>query len=230
MILPSRKIEKLKVIAFDNPNRTGRGQDFIFLIQPEQMRSRHQNHFMKRRGINTSGRSAEYAFSFSDELTLELILDNTLLNNKLPGLSASGKDTIREQVDTFLSRCFYMDGKIHEPRFLTVEWGEMAFECRLKSADISYSTFDDEGKPLRAILQTVFIEDLPVGKRLKLENKQSPDITHSRMVKQGDTLTGLCKEVYGDATLYMFVAEANQLDHFRLLKPGDVLRFPPLDK
>lgn len=230
MLPPSRKIEKLKVIAYDKPARSGTGQTFTFFIHPEQMGSRHQNRFMKRRGINTSGRSAEYAFSYSDELSVELLLDNTVLLDKLPGLNPANLSSVKEQVDMFLRQCFHMDGKLHEPRFLVVEWGEMVFECRLKSVEIAYHAFDDQGKAHRASLQTVFVQDLDRDKRLRLENKQSPDITHSRLIREGDTLTALCKEIYGDPSEYIRVAAANRLNHFRALTVGSTLHFPPIEK
>ena len=228
MLPPSRKVERLTVSAYDNPNRSGSGKEFAFFVAPGQLETRHRNRFMRSRGINTSGRMANYAFSFSDELHLELILDNSVILDKLPGLPLDSVDSIKEQVDTFMEQCFYMDGKIHEPSFLTVVWGEISFQSRLKSVEIAYSAFDDQGKPQRAILKSVFIEDLADKKRLGLENKQSPDITHSKMVQQGDTLTGLCKQIYGDGTHYLMVAETNGLNHFRDLSPGMTLVFPPL--
>ncbi|MET0752987.1 MAG: hypothetical protein ABWZ66_06420 [Pyrinomonadaceae bacterium] len=229
-MLKSPKIERLKVIAFKSPARNGASKIFEFLIDPDTINTRHENRFTHSRGINTSGRKAVYAFSNSDELTLELTLDNTLSTEFLPAMPFMSNDSIKDRVEDFLKYCFYMDGDIHEPRYLLVEWGKFNFECRLKSISVSYSKFDDQGVALRANLNTVFVADMPDAKRIKLENKKSPDITHSRTVLEGQTLTGLTKEVYGDAAHFLTVAEANQLDHFRKLKPGSRLHFPPLEK
>lgn len=229
-MLKSPKIERLKVIAFKTPNRQGASQTFEFLIDPDTINTRHENRFRHSRGINTSGRKAVYAFSNSDELTLELTLDNTLSTEFLPAMPFTPNDPIKDRVEDFLKYCFYMDGDIHEPGYLLVEWGKFNFECRLKSISVSYSKFDDQGVALRANLNTVFVADMPDAKRIKLENKKSPDITHSRTVLEGQTLTGLTKEVYGDAAQFLTVAEANGLDHFRKLKPGSRLHFPPLEK
>lgn len=229
-MLKSPKIERLKVIAFKSPARNGASKTFEFLIDPDTINTRHENRFTRFRGINTSGRKAVYAFSNSDELTLELTLDNTLSTEFLPAMPFTSNDPIKDRVEDFLKYCFYMDGDIHEPRYLLVEWGKFNFECRLKSISVSYSKFDDQGVALRANLNTVFVADMPDAKRIKLENKKSPDITHSRTVLEGQTLTGLTKEVYGDAAHFLTVAEANQLNHFRKLKPGSRLHFPPLEK
>ena len=229
-MLQSPKIERLKVIAFKSPNRSGASKPFEFLINPDTINTRHENRFSRFRGINTSGRKAAYAFSSSDELTLQLTLDNTLSREFLPGGLFTTSAPVKDRVDDFLKSCFYMDGDIHEPGYLLVAWGKFNFECRLKSVAVSYSKFNEQGVALRANLDTVFVADMPDAKRIKLENKKSPDITHSRTVLEGQTLTGLTKEVYGDAAFFLTVAKANQLDHFRKLKPGSQLHFPPLEK
>lgn len=229
-MLKSPKTERLKVIAFKNPTRKGASKTFEFLIDPDTINTRHENRFSRIRGINTSGRKASYAFSGSDEMTLQLTLDNTFSTEFLPASPFTADTAVKDTVEDFLKYCFYMDGDIHEPRYLLVEWGKFNFECRLKSVSISYSKFDEQGAALRANLDTVFVADMPDAKRIKLENKKSPDITHSRTVLEGQTLTGLTKEVYGDAAHFLIVAKANHLDHFRMLKPGSRLHFPPLEK
>ena len=58
----------------------------------------------------------------------------------------------------------------------------------------------------------------------------SADLTHVRLVKAGDTLPRLCDEIYGEPRMYLEVARANDLDHFRALQPGMRIAFPPLEK
>lgn len=229
-MLQSPKIERLKVMAFKNPNRKGLSKTFEFLIDPDTVNTRHENKFSRSRGINTSGRKASYAFSSSDEMTLQLTLDDTLSTEFLPAMPFVSNDPIKDRVEDFLKYCFYMDGDIHEPGYLLVTWGKFNFECRLKSISVSYSKFNEQGTALRANLDTLFIADMPDAKRIKLENKKSPDITHTRTVLEGQTLTGLTKEVYGDSAHFLLVAKANGLNHFRKLKPGSQLHFPPLEK
>jgi nucleoid-associated protein YgaU len=123
-----------------------------------------------------------------------------------------------------------MDGSIHEPKFLKIEWGTLIFKCRLKSVNISYTLFDKAGKPLRAELDTTFVSDLKDSERVKAENKTSPDLTHKRIVRAHDTLPLMCKEIYGTEGYYLQVARANKLDNFRNLQLGQELFFPPVEK
>lgn len=224
------KLEKVQIIAYTDAKRQGVGKEFVFDVSTEQMSKKHENKFRRLKGINTSGRSASYSKSNSEVLNLKLVIDNTVTYaNTLPLGSLPKTDSVSKKVEDFMTACAYMDGKIHEPRFLKVLWGKINFECRLKSVEVKYPRFDDQGNPLRAELDVLFVADMSNEKRIRLENKKSPDITHNRVVRQGDTLSALSKQVYGDASYYLMVAQANELDHFRRLKPGLEIYFPPIE-
>lgn len=229
-MLKPGKLEKVEVHCYTDPLRSKDVKTVTFLTNPSEVSSRHENQFSRLRGINTSGRSAPYANSYSDILSLQLIIDDTINSDApIPGVEKES-DKVEKQVTQFLNLCAYMDGEIHEPRYLKVHWGAINFDCRLRSVEVKYTRFDEKGNPLRAELDTVFIADMPDEKRIRLENKKSPDITHTRSVAQGDTLPGLCRQVYGSAAFFLLVASANQLNHFRNLTPGQEVFFPPLDK
>ena len=133
-------------------------------------------------------------------------------------------------VKEFVDLTFRMNGDIHEPNFLVVSWGDLIYSCRLGSVEINYTQFDRSGSPTRAELNAVFIGDTEIKKRMKIENKSSPDLTHKRLVKSGDTLPLLAKEIYGSSDHYLMVATTNGLNDFRNLTPGQTLYFPPLEK
>jgi nucleoid-associated protein YgaU len=59
---------------------------------------------------------------------------------------------------------------------------------------------------------------------------ESPDLTHIRLVKAGDTLPEMCFNIYGDPRYYLDVARQNRLDNFRKLEPGTRIFFPPIEK
>ena len=56
----------------------------------------------------------------------------------------------------------------------------------------------------------------------------SPDITHKRIIKQGDTLALMTQKIYNDQHYYMDVANVNRLDGFRKTTPGTEIFFPPI--
>ena len=72
-----------------------------------------------------------------------------------------------------------------------------------------------------------FVED---DLRAAKENNKSPDLTHFRIVKAGDTLPLMTYAIYGDSKYYLEVAKANNLINFRKLDAGQRIFFPPLQK
>ena len=235
MALNPFKLEKLKIRVYGNRRRAGLPQKtFEVMFNPDSFSTNHVNEFQKLQGINTSGRLAKYAYSRSDSLSLKLIFDGTgVADFGIATVIGKGSKSVSAQVDEFLDLCFYMDGDIHEPKFLRIEWGDgilKKFDCRLSSVKINYKSFDKNGKSLRAELDTDFIEDLDATKRARAEGRNSPDVTHKRIVRSGDTLPLLTKEIYGSSEYYLQVARLNKLNDFRNLTPGQEIFFPPLEK
>lgn len=229
------KLQRLTIRAWETRARSGISFDtFTVQYNPSSLQMSHQNVFEELQGINTSGREARYSHSRSESLTVDLVIDGTGVSDfALVKLLGGGADSVTTQVDDFLKLCFYMEGAIHEPKFLRLEWGDGVlgkFDCRLDSVDINYVSFGRDGKPLRAELKATFISDVEKSKRASLDGKSSPDLTHTRIVLSGDTLPLLCQSIYGSATHYLRVARINGLDNFRDLKPGTELFFPPFEK
>lgn len=227
------KLQKLKINLYEDRLRRGLPQAvFTVMFNPASLSVSHTNEYSKLQGTNTKGRKAQYIYSRPREHRLELILDGTGVTDfGVSPLLGQGSGSVASQVKQFLDLCFHMDGKIHEPRFLKIQWGEgelKDFDCRLQSVDIEYTLFDKNGAPLHAVLKTHFIEDIDSAKGVRLAGKSSPDLSHTRIVKSGDTLPSLSKEIYGSAHYYLQLAQANNIDDFRNLTPGQELIFPPL--
>ena len=180
---------------------------------------------------SASDPTIRYALSKPRTVNLKLVLDGTHVERM--GLMLPQK-SVSQRVTDFLKLTFKVNGDKHEPNFLRVEWGGkddggLNFKCRLSSVDVTYTAFERDGSPLRAELDVVLISDEEVKAQAAAIRKSSPDLTHLRIVKSGDTLPLLCKDIYGSMHHYLRVAEFNQLDNFRNLVPGQSLRFPPLE-
>jgi nucleoid-associated protein YgaU len=220
------KLEKLQINVYKDSARQKSIATFRLMFNPESYSLSYKNVYSTRQGINTSGRAADYIFGKPAQFSLKIIIDGTGVTEigLAPGIDVQG------QVDQFLKLAANMDGNIHEPRFLVVKWGKLAFPCRLEQTQITYTLFDNSGLPLRAELDTLFLHDQDDAARLRAEGKNSPDLTHVRIVQAHQTLPLLCEEIYGSPGYYLQVAAANGLDNFRQLRPGQRLVFPPLEK
>lgn len=247
------KLEKLKVTAYEDAKRKtplgggsaipgaaaiglGAGEgEFEAMFNPGSFKQSFAFEWGGRRALNTSGEQLCYKRSRPQQLSLTLLLDGTgvLDDMDLLGLLA---EPVEEKVQQFLKVAFTYNGTIHEPNYLRVEWGSLSseregasgFDCRLSKVDVRYTTFGRDGKPLRAELDVTFIGEKETEIRLKEEGKSSPDLTHRRLVRSGDTLPLLTREIYGSAQHHLAVARYNGLDDIRLLEPGRTLLFPPL--
>jgi hypothetical protein len=228
------KLEKLKINAYKDAERTQSAGAFEAMYNPTSFAQKYEIVYGKNQGMNSAGKSVDYSYSKPAELKLNLILDGTGVDQMGITLLKNRK-TVAERVDEFLELAFHMKGASHEPNYLEVEWGDLkfwgdpTFPCRLCSVEVSYTSFNRDGTALRAELEITLLSDQEVKKRQKKENKSSPDLTHSRIVKSGDTLPLLCREIYGKSDYYLRVAEVNDLDDFRNLRPGQALFFPPLE-
>ncbi len=236
MALFNFKLEKLKIKAFSHPQRSPfeSPHEWTAMFNPTTLKRSYKiSYACGRQAINSSGRQASYSVSEPSELDVKLLLDGTGVHEmgfyKL-ARGRSKRNTVAQRVKDFREVTYNYKGKIHQPNFLRVEWGDLRFDCRLKSFDVSYDLFDRDGTPLRATLTVKFIADADDQKRKREENQQSPDLTHTRIVREGDTLPLLSKEIYGSSAHYLGIARFNDLDDFRILTAGRQIHFPPLEQ
>jgi hypothetical protein len=228
------KLEKLRIEAYTDEKRKAPADParIEVMFNPTTYKRTHAIAYesARRQAINSPGKPARYAYTPPAELSFDLILDGTGVNTI--GMIAPARmlkgDSVKKTVAKFEKLCLTMNGSIHQPNFLLIRWGDYTFSARLKSLDITYTLFDESGDPIRAELGVVFVEDKSAQKIFREAGKQSPDVTHIRLVKNGDTLPLLCKEIYGSSAYYLRVAADNGLDDFRNLVPGQSLYFAPL--
>ncbi|MCA9693553.1 MAG: hypothetical protein R3A51_17730 [Nannocystaceae bacterium] len=226
------KLQKLTIRAWTRRTRLGLSfRKFVAMYNPTSLSMTHENVFDRLQGINSSGREARYSHSRPQTLTVDLIIDGTGTHSV--GLLRLLDKSVTAQVKQFLKIAYRLQGSIHAPNFLRLEWGDgvlQSFDCRLDKVDINYVAFGRDGAPLRAELKAVFIEDIDAKKRASQDGKSSPDLSHTRVVRAGDTLPLLCAEIYGSPAHYLEVARVNRLNNFRALTPGQTLVFPPLER
>jgi hypothetical protein len=220
------KLVKLKISGFkDAKRKPPADKEFEAMFNPSTYTRTYSIVWAEKQGLNASAPELKYSFSGPSELSLNLVLDGT-------GVEAIGaalaRKSVSERVKQFLDVTFEYQGVLHEPAYLLVEWGDLSFSCRLSTVEIKYTAFDRDGTPLRAELAVKLITDEEAKQRAKKEEKSSPDLTHARVVRSGDTLPLLTKEIYGSSASYLEVARFNGLDDFRSLTPGRQLLFPPL--
>jgi hypothetical protein len=142
----------------------------------------------------------------------------------------NSKLTLTDTIKLFLDVCIKVNGTTHISNYLKIRWGDFTFPCRCDSADIDYRLFNPLGKPVRVIVNADFTEFIDEETEEKLQNKNSPDMSHLVTIREGDSLPALCYDIYGSSSYYLQVARINKLSSFRTLKAGSRILFPRLEK
>lgn len=223
MSSPRGTLEKLKILAFTAPDYSGSAvSEFEAFLNPSEIALSYEYEYDAAQGSGTTNSRMEFKKSKPGDLNLSFFLDGT-------GASGQRVD-VQEQVAQFQTVTGY-NGDIHRPNYLKVSWGTLTVRrCVLKSATITYKLFQPDGVPLRAVIAAVFTDNSDDQTRVAMAQDQSPDLTHVRVAKAGDTLPGLCTQIYGDPRYAALVARVNGLDGFLRLDPGQRLVFPPLER
>lgn len=132
------------------------------------------------------------------------------------------------QIQTFLKLGYQIAGTLHRPYYMMIIWGTFMMTAVLDSANVTYTMFAPDGRPLRAKMTVAVTESVDFSLKKKQLKFNSSDVSKSITVVAGDTLSLLCFKEYGDASLYSKIAEVNKLKNYRKLIPGMQLLFPPL--
>jgi nucleoid-associated protein YgaU len=91
-----------------------------------------------------------------------------------------------------------------------------------------FTLFSRSGIPLRATLTVTLKEYKTLEQQIDDIRFQSPDHTRTRVVQQGDTLSRIANDAYGDPAQWRAIAEQNQITDPLDLAPGRILDIPPL--
>lgn len=123
-----------------------------------------------------------------------------------------------------------VEPSVHRPPRVKVEWASLQFTGYLASCQQQFIKFDEKGQPVRAKLICQFIESLDIDKMQGTAPRESPDTTKYRRIKQGDSLWAMSAEEYGESGQWRVIAAANGLTNPRLLRSGDLIALPALEK
>lgn len=221
------EIPKLKIEAFDQPEMTGDPvASFQVQLNPENYNRRFQIKYNDQQASGSDGGELRFDKIDKQKIDFEFLFDETGAI-QAPTESNLGVD---ERINGMKEAMMRYDGSIHRPRYLKIVWATLLFKCCLESLDVSYKLFKPDGTPLRATVRASFVEFTENELRVRRQDDSSPDLTHKRIVKMGDTLPRLTFEIYGDSKYYLEVAKANGLVDFRNLAPGSVIFFPSVQK
>ncbi|GAB3573299.1 CIS tube protein [Hymenobacter daeguensis] len=224
------KLEKMLILGFADSKKaeTGGKADAVgfveVLINPETYAHEYKLKYAESgQGQGTSGKELKYDKTEPEEMTFEFLFDNTGIIDGKP------RESIADELAAFKALLIEFKGDAHQPNIIKLVWGDNpVFKGRVLELSITYKLFTPNGQPIRAVAKVKLQGTVEEEKRARKEDRRSPDLTHIRQVKAGDTLPLLCHRIYGDSRYYLQVAAVNKLGNFRKLAPGMQLVFPPV--
>ncbi|MBL4605334.1 MAG: LysM peptidoglycan-binding domain-containing protein [Flavobacteriaceae bacterium] len=229
------KLQKLVIRCFKDEKFETEIKDLKYtaLLNPEKYSQSYKTEYKKEEGTGSSSTAPKFTRSLPSDLDLEFLFDRTGVlmhyGEKKRSEDEQKKGVIKD-IEDFKKAVFDYNGDEHKPNYLIISWGALLFKGILTDLAIEYKLFKSDGTPIRAIAKVKFISSIEAEKRAAAENNKSPDLTHYRIVKGGDTLPLMTHRIYGDSKYYLEVAKANNLPNFRSLKAGQEIFFPPIVK
>jgi hypothetical protein len=230
----SGQLLKMKIKALDQDGKATEDPDYIYeaLVNPETYTINYEVEYNdpEMQPPATSGTELQHVRSRPPTLQFDFLFDGTgVVPKQLEGLagalggvpiagaiasalSDTPKYDVVEDIKKFRDIVYEFEGKSHAPRKVQLIWGTLLFEGFLTSLKINYKLFKPNGTPLRAVATATFNGSITEELRVNKEKKNSPDLTHIREVMDGDRLPLMTHNIYGDAELYMQVAQFNIQD------------------
>lgn len=171
-------------------------------FNPTELSDGYKSQFKNQSTSEDGGK--HYVQTTRDNFTVKLYYDAS--DATTPILRNVLKQTLPLKLLT-TPTILYPDVKV--PPICTFIWGTFIYRGLIQSYKENFSYFTPEGFPMRAEVSLTF----EAIKDKREQNEASPEKNSRviRTVKEGDRLDIIAFDVYGDATLWPLIAEANNI-------------------
>ena len=219
-------LTNLKIIGLKDPS--GASFDipllFVCMFNPDTYTVEHTVNYDNRQANGQTATDGVFNYIQPKQFSVEFVIDSTGVSSDL----SIPVTPIPLQVLLFNKVTLDIDGDIHRPNYLIVQFGTFICECYLISSRITYTLFDENGIPIRAKINATFKERISSTINAALSMLSSPDLTHTRLIEEADILPFIVYREYRKPDYYLQVARSNKLKNFRKLEPGTTINLPPI--
>ena len=211
---------KAKIVNLDEASE----QPIEVLFNPNEYTFIKKNTWTKTNVIGKNVPQLQFGGGDSMTLKMQLFFDTY----------TTGKD-VRERTNR-IWKLMNINDKLTDPKTgkgrppeVEFQWGKTwSFKAVITEIKQVFTLFRYDGTPVRATLDVAFLQTKEGGKY----PGQNPTTVGKpgykrRVVKEGDSIDWIAYEEYGDSARWRFIAETNNLDNPRRLRPGQVLAIAP---
>jgi hypothetical protein len=217
--MSSGSLQQMIIEGYKDQDFSSKVGSYTAMLNPQSYSQNYNSQYSVEQGQGTPDASIKYEKSTPSNLNFELLFDAT-------GVVNPKRTDLVKEITSFKKVAYDYNGNIHSPNYLKLIWGQsLLFKCRLTSMKVNYTLFKPDGTPLRAKVTVDFKEFQTPSQAI---TKNSPDMTHIKTVRAGDSLPELVYDVYQEDAHILSVAKYNHLDTIMNLEVGRQLYFPPL--
>lgn len=192
---------------------------FVALFNPNQVTHQKSSNWQTIPVAQSDSPASQFTYSNPATLSLQLFLD-----------TYEKKISVRLLTD-LIDNLVTVQVELHRPPLCQLIWGGMGglqgsfFQGVLEQVSKTFTLFLPDGTPVRATVDCMFRELRSPGDEPRLE---SSDVTKSRTLRRGDTLSSMAGEEFGDPRMWRFIARANNIEDPLAIAPGQVVTIPAL--
>ena len=220
------QLTKLILTAYKNTGFTEKDTEageYTAMFNPSSISVKLQIDREESQANGSTSSEMRFKMIKPQDYTFEFIIDGVKpVNNE--------KKEVPDEVMKLLKVVYTYKSDQHKPNYVMIRYGAVLLKSVLKSIDITYNLFSPNGKPLRAKVSCVFSSCVDQELSELINNKNSPDLTHLRKVKDGDKVISMAYKIYRTNDYYLDVARKNGMNNFRNAKTGTEIFFPPIKK
>lgn len=191
---------------------TTTGERIQVMYNPEQFSLDQGNNFAEVGIPGLNAPPIQYVRGKGRTLTMDLFFDSYEL----------GID-VRQFTDGFTGLLQTLPGTLAPPVLLFV-MGSFSFRCVLAEATQRFTMFASDGTPVRSTISARFHEYVDVTVAIQSGVFIGPPTLVN--VIQGSTVSAIAAQVYGDATRWREIADANRIEDPFNLPAGSSLVIP----
>jgi len=198
------------------------GQRITVMFNPAEYSIERANSFKSTSVPGLSGPLLQFINGEADALSMELFLDDYTDKPK------DGRSV--EQNVVALANLLEIDRDLHAPSPVQFVWGKLHFTAIVEKLSRKLTLFRPDGTLARATLNISFKEYKTLPELVREPRLQSADKSKRRVIVGRDSLWALAAREYNDCRLWRSIAERNDLDDPRDIRPGDWVMVPPLER
>jgi nucleoid-associated protein YgaU len=217
------KLEKAKITVLAGSRN---GQVFEVLFNPTEYSFDRSNSYKATAVPGLGSPLLQFVSGEADQLSMELFLDDhTDPSGRQPATTQrSVEDRLKD-----LSGLLNIDRDLHAPPPVRFSWGPLEFTGVIEKLGRKVSLFQPDGSPARARLSVTFKEYRTLQEQLTSPRRESANKSKRRVVVGPQALWAIAAHEYGDPAQWRRIADGNDLDDPRDIRPGQWLILPPQD-